>query len=113
MEIEIAVRDGQKVRHVREIEGATRCLAEQRLAVGKRHERLRRGLARKRPQARTVATGENQRNQLKGNHRHEEKMEKIVDKPHQSIANESCRINQYTSVRRASVRDVDDVHFVE
>ena len=73
MEIEIAVRDGQKVRHVREIEGATRRLAEQRLAVGKRHERLWRGLARKRPQARTRATGENQRNQLKSNHRHEEK----------------------------------------
>ena len=57
-EVVVAIGDGHEARHPGERRRAMRRLGEERLAVGQRHERLRRGLARKRPQAGSSTSGE-------------------------------------------------------
>ena len=62
VKVVVAVGDGHELRDTGQRERARRGLREQRLAVGQRHRRLRRRLARQRPQPRAGAAGEDHGN---------------------------------------------------
>ena len=68
MEEVVAVGDRDEVRGTRQCQRPPRGLREQRLAVGQRHEGLRCGFARQRPQARARATGKNDREERSVHH---------------------------------------------
>jgi hypothetical protein len=68
VEVEIAIRHGDQAIHRGQVDRTPGGFAQQRLAVGKRHERLRRRLAGKRPQPRAGPAGKDQRNERRSSH---------------------------------------------